>query len=112
VPTTTTTLPDPQRETGQLVGLGVDELPRVDLVDDSPQFGTPTIGDAVLTAGGDRSLAPAEIPIGVVSEVRRGSPSQGWILDVEPLAELNGLEFVQVILYVTELEADSPEALG
>ena len=105
----TTTLPDPQRETGQMVGRGVDELPRVNLVDDSPAFGTPEVGDNVLTAGGDRSLAPADIPIGVVSEVSHGSPSEGWVLDVEPLAELEGLEFVQVLLYTTE--TDSPETV-
>ena len=107
-PTTTTTLPDPQRETGQMVGRGVDEPPRVNLVDDSPPFGTPEIGDTVLTAGGVRSLAPADIPIGKVSSVEHGSPSEGWILEVDPLAELNSLEFVQVILYTTE--TDSPES--
>jgi rod shape-determining protein MreC len=107
-PTTTTTLPDPQRETGQMVGRGVDLPPRVNLVDDSPPFGTPEIGDTVLTAGGVRSLAPADIPIGSVSSVEHGSPSEGWILEVDPLAELEGLEFVQVILYTTE--ADSPES--
>ena len=105
LPATTTTLPDPQRETGQMVGRGVDEPPRVNLVDDSPAFGTPEVGDTVLTAGGDRSLAPADIPIGVVSDVRHGSPSEGWILDVEPLAELEGLEFVQVLLYTTETDS-------
>ena len=106
--TTTTTLPDPQRETGQMVGRGVDEPPRVNLVDDSPPFGTPEIGDTVLTAGGVRSLAPADIPIGRVSSVEHGSPSEGWILEVDPLAELDSLEFVQVILYTTE--TDSPES--
>jgi cell shape-determining protein MreC len=88
-----------------MVGKGVDEPPQVNLIDDSPAFGTPEIGDTVLSAGGDRSLAPADIPIGVVSDVRHGSPSEGWILDVEPLAELEGLEFVQVILYTTETES-------
>ncbi len=108
LPAPTTTLPDPQRETGQMVGRGVDEAPRVNLVDDSPAFGTPEVGDSVLTAGGGRSLAPADLPIGRVSEVRRGSPSEGWILDVQPLAELEGLEFVQVILYTAGSE--SPES--
>ncbi len=88
-----------------MVGRGVDELPRVNLIDDSPAFGTPEIGDTVLTAGGDRSLAPADIPIGEVSDVRHGSPSEGWILEVEPLAELEGLEFVQVILYTSETDS-------
>jgi rod shape-determining protein MreC len=109
VATTTTTLPDPQRETGQMVGRGVDEAPRVDLVDDSPAFGTPEIGDTVLTAGGDDSLAPADIPIGVVSDVRHGSPSEGWILDVDPLAELEGLELVQVILYTEASSAETDD---
>jgi rod shape-determining protein MreC len=104
-PTTTTTLPDPQRETGQMVGRGVELPPRVNLVDDSPPFGTPEIGDTVLTAGGVRSLAPADIPIGEVSSVEHGSPSEGWILEVDPLAELEGLEFVQVILYTTETDS-------
>ncbi len=108
VPATTTTLPDPQRETGQMIGRGVDEPPRVNLVDDSPPFGTPEIGDSVLTAGGVRSLAPADLPIGRVSSVEHGSPSEGWILEVDPLADLDSLEFVQVILYTTE--ADSPES--
>jgi cell shape-determining protein MreC len=91
-----------------MVGRGVDRPPRVNLVDDSPPFGTPEIGDTVLTAGGARSLAPADIPIGEVSSVEHGSPSEGWILEVDPLAELEGLEFVQVILYTTE--TDSPES--
>ena len=51
-----------------MVGRGVDEPPQVNLVDDSPAFGTPEVGDTVLTAGGDNSLAPADIPIGVVSD--------------------------------------------
>jgi cell shape-determining protein MreC len=104
-----TTLPDPQRETGLLSGRGVAAPPVVNLIDDSPAFGTPQVGDTVLTAGGDRSLAPADLPIGVVSSVRHGSPSEGWILEVQPLARLDGLEFVQVILYASEPVAESPE---
>jgi cell shape-determining protein MreC len=92
-----------------MFGRGVDHPPQVNLIDDSPGFGTPEEGDTVLTAGGDRSLAPADIPIGVVSSVRHGSASEGWILEVDPQAELEGLEFVQVILYASEPAADSPE---
>lgn len=104
-PTTTTSLPDPQRETGLLVGRGPDQPPQVQFVDDTPVFGTPQVGDIVSTAGGTDSLAPPDLPIGVVSEVRRGSPSEGWILDVAPLAATEGLEFVQVLLYAPEAEA-------
>lgn len=103
-----TTSPDPQRETGQLVGSGVDEPPLVNLIDDAPAFGTPEVGDTVLTAGGDRSLAPPDLPIGVVSDVRRGSPSEGWILEVQTQAELEGLELVQIVLYESEAEAEEP----
>ena len=90
LPPPTTTLPDPQRETGQMVGRGVDDPPQVNLIDDSPAFGTPAVGDAVLTAGGDRSLAPADIPIGVVSDVRHGSPSEGWILEGATAGRVGG----------------------
>lgn len=106
---TTTTLPDPQRETGQLQGQGADEVPQVNFVEDNPAFGTPQPGDIVLTAGGNFGLAPPDIPIGVVTEIRRESASRGWILDVEPQANLDGLEFVQVILYQSEQDSGSLE---
>ena len=81
-----------------MVGRGVDEPPQVNLVDDSPAFGTPEVGDAVLTAGGTTAWRPPTSR-SASSRSRHGSPSEGWILEVEPHAELDGLEFVQVILY-------------
>jgi rod shape-determining protein MreC len=100
-----TTLPDPQRETGQLVGRGPDSTPEVVFIADTPNFGRPTVGDIVSTSGGSFSLAPADLPVGRVVEVRQGSPSEGLILEVEPYANLDVLEFVQVILYSPESES-------
>lgn len=107
---TTTTLPDPQRETGQMVGRGASEAPEVIFVADTPGFGEPAIGDIVSTAGGSVSLAPADIPIGVVDEVRQGSPSEGLIVVVRPYSNLDDLEFVQVILYSPEMESGADTA--
>lgn len=106
VATTTTTIrPDPQRETGQFVGLGAGEVPEVIFVADTPGFGRPEVGDIVSTSGGSVSLAPADVPIGVVVEVRQGSPAAGLIVVVQPYANLDDLEFVQVILYSPEMES-------
>jgi rod shape-determining protein MreC len=104
-----TTLPDPQRETGQLVGRGPDREPEVVFIDDTPGFGTPEVGDIVSTSGGSVSFAPADLPIGVVVEVRQGSPSEGLIVVVQPYAELDDLEFVQVILYRPDSESAQPD---
>ena len=113
VPATTTTLPDPQRETGQLEGRGPSDWPVVIFVADTPSFGPPAVGDIVSTSGGSFSLAPADIPIGEVIEVRPGSPAQGLVVVVQPYANLDDLEFVQVILYTPEREsgANTPSSL-
>lgn len=106
--TTTTTLPpiEVTRETGSLDGYGADRLPRVRFIADSPLFGRAEIGDAVLTAGGSRSLAPPNIPVGVVANVITGSGTEGLQLEVEPNADLGRLTFLTVVLYQppTELE--------
>jgi len=103
-----TTLPDPQRETGQLAGRGPDVEPEVVFVADTPNFGSPEVGDIVSTSGGSFSLAPADLPVGEVVEVRQGSPSEGLILQVQPYTNLDDLEFVQVILYTPESESPAP----
>jgi len=101
VPAPTTTL-DPQRETGQLEGRGPGESPVVVFVADTPSF--------VSTSGGSISLAPSDIPIGEVIEIRPGSPSQGLGVVVRPYANLDDLEFVQVILYTPERESGADTA--
>jgi rod shape-determining protein MreC len=97
--TTTTTLPLVTRETGLLSGVGLDRLPRVSLISDSPQFGRPRVGDAVLTAGGGEDLAPPDLPIGRVANVITLPGTEGLRLEVEPNADLSRLEFLTVVLF-------------
>ena len=86
-------------------GYGADRLPRVGQIDDSPQFGLPQVGDAVLTTGGQRDLYPPDLPIGFVANVIRRPGAEGIVVEVEPSADLTRLEFLTVILYqpATEL---------
>jgi len=103
--TTTTTTPRPvTRETGRLNGMGGDRLPRITLIADTPQFGLPAVGDAVLTAGGSKSLAPPDIPIGRIANVIRAGGSQGLELEVELSADLDRLNFLTVLLYLPPSE--------
>jgi rod shape-determining protein MreC len=97
--TTTTTLPLVTRETGLMSGVGLDRLPRVSLISDSPQFGRPRVGDAVLTAGGGEDLAPPDLPIGRVANVIPLPGTEGLRLEVEPNADLSRLEFLTVVLF-------------
>ena len=55
------------------------------------------------------SLAPADIPIDRGTEVQPSSPSEGLVVEVEPYANLDDLEFVQVILYTPERETPSAD---
>ena len=82
------------RDTGQLRGRGPDQLPQVDLLDDSPVFGRIVEGDIVLTAGGTESLAPPDIPVGIVRNVVNRSSAEGPLLEIETLADLDRLHFV------------------
>ncbi len=97
--TTTTTLPEVTRETGLLDGFGPGRLPQVSLISDSPQFGRPRVGDAVLTAGGGQDLAPPDLPIGRVVNVIPRPGTEGLRLEVQPNADLNQLEFLTVVLF-------------
>lgn len=105
--TTTTTTQPPRpvtRETGRLNGMGGDRLPRVSLIADTPLFGLPTVGDVVLTAGGSKSLAPPDIPVGRVANVIRVGGSKGIELEVELSADLDRLNFLTVLLYLPPSE--------
>jgi len=105
--TTTTTLApiEQTRETGVMDGFGGDRLPRVRFIADSPLFGRVAKGDAVLTAGGSDSLAPQDIPIGIVANVIPGVGVEGLQLEVDLNADLDRLNFVTVILYTAPREA-------
>jgi rod shape-determining protein MreC len=103
--TTTTTLDlDAVRETGELSGQGDRKLPQVDLLSDTPVIGRIVKGDIVLTAGGNLSLAPQNIPVGRVVNVVTRSTAEGPLLEVEPFADLGELNFVRVVLYKSASE--------
>jgi len=97
--TTSTTLVPPRRDTGGLRGRGPDRLPRVEFIDESAFFGEIEPGDAVYTTGGRSSLAPPDIPVGVVINEIPGSSTGGVELEIELLAQLDRLQFVRVVLY-------------
>jgi rod shape-determining protein MreC len=102
---TTTTLDlDAVRETGELSGQGDGKLPQVDLLSDTPVIGRIVKGDIVLTAGGNLSLAPQNIPVGRVVNVVTRSTAEGPLLEVEPFADLGELNFVRVVLYKSASE--------
>jgi rod shape-determining protein MreC len=107
--TTTTTIATREvtRETGVLEGLGSELLPRVRFIVDSAQFGRVNEGDAVLTAGGSDSLAPAGIPVGWVANVIENPGTRGSELEIELSADLDRLNFLTVVLYVSPTEASS-----
>jgi rod shape-determining protein MreC len=105
--TTTTTLDlDSPRETGLLRGQGDADLPQVELLADTPVIGRIRRGDIVLTAGGTESLAPQNIPVGrVVNRISR-STAEGPLLEIEPYANLDELNFVRVVLYKPASEVE------
>jgi rod shape-determining protein MreC len=108
---TSTTLDlDSPRETGVLRGQGDGELPEVDLLADTPVIGRIRRGDIVLTAGGTESLAPQNIPVGLVVNVVNRSTAEGPLLEVEPLANLDELNFVRVVLYKPASEVEPAPA--
>ena len=107
VPAPTTSI-DPQRDTGRLTGQGGYALPQVDFLQDTPVFGRIVEGDIVLTAGGSTGLAPADIPVGLVQNVIQRSTAEGPLLEIAPLADLDELRFVKVVLYKPSSEFEEP----
>ena len=105
VPTTTTTVPVlVARETGGCIGRGFGRLPAMQYVTENPAFGPIDIGDVVTTTGGSTSLAPPDIVIGeVINKVSRAG-SAGPLLEIQLGADLDHLNFVQVVLYVPPSE--------
>ncbi len=106
---TTTTAPPVlvERETGALRGQGQRRLPMVTFVSSSPTLGQINVGDTVSTAGGRESLAPPDIPVGVVRNVISRPGSAGTELEVELSADLNRLQFVRVLLFRPLAEVES-----
>ena len=105
--TTTTMIPDGQpKEFGGLEGRGRGELPIVRFLQDVPSLAVLAVGDLVFTAGGFESLAPPDIPIGVVVNRADRSGTSGPLLQVEPYADLGSLSFVNVVLYTPLSEVE------
>ena len=69
-------------------------------VEDSSTKGRVRVGAIVQTAGGIRSIAPAGLPIGIVTAVREQTGSRALLVEGEPAANLNKLSFHSVVLYV------------
>jgi rod shape-determining protein MreC len=100
---TTTTLAPCERETGSIRGRGQDRRPIVGLLDDDVRTRDISVGDRVISAGGAESLAPQDLPIGVVARVidRKGTSPE---VEVELNADVDNLNFVQVLLYLPASE--------
>ncbi|MEZ5165748.1 MAG: rod shape-determining protein MreC [Acidimicrobiales bacterium] len=58
----------------------------------------PAIGSAAVTAGGGASRYPADVPIGVVTAVEQGADEVSMVVTVALANELDGLEFVSILL--------------
>jgi rod shape-determining protein MreC len=97
--TTTTIAAGVEKEFGALEGQGRDRLPQIRFVQDTPSLAVLKVGDLVETAGGSESLAPPNIPVGRVVN-RADRPGVGGpLLEVEPHADLDKLNFVRVVLF-------------
>jgi rod shape-determining protein MreC len=106
VTATTEPVPMVQRETGALIGQGSERLPQVNFVSNSPSLGRILVGDPVFTSGGRNSLAPPDIPVGVVANVIQRPGSGGTRLEVRLSASVSQLQFVRVLLYRPPAEVD------
>lgn len=86
-------------DTGALEGQGSGQPPRVSLIEANPRLGGIEVGAAIMTAGGITSLAPPDIVVGRVSQIRERPGSAGPTVEVQLSAELQSLNFVRVLLY-------------
>ena len=95
-PTTTTTIALQQLDQGLLRGQGRNRPLGLELIGKSENV---QVGNPVFTAGDDNSLFFGNIVIGNVSRVARDSSSLDLVIEVTPVADLDNLSFVRVILY-------------
>src|SRR5262249_62129998 len=93
---------------GELGGQARSRLPQVDLPSETAMLGRIVKGDLVFTAGGNESLAPPDIPIGIVENVINRSSSEGPLLEVQPSVDLDRLNFVSIIIYPPSAGATPP----
>lgn len=105
--TTTTTVPELEpKDFGALEGRGRGLLPQIRFLQDNPSLATLQEGDLVVTAGGFDSLAPPDIPVGVVINRADRSGSGGPLLDIDPYADVTNLNFVRVVKYTPLSEVE------
>jgi cell shape-determining protein MreC len=95
-PTTTTTMAPAPTEQGGLHGNGRGKPLTVDFVRGMENV---RVGDTVVTAGADASLFPGCIPVGRVSSVAARKGSSQLVVEVDPVADLDRVGLVTVILY-------------
>jgi len=106
-PSTTTTIPEIVRETGALEGQGNGRPLIMRFTDSSSAVTTVREGAIVDTAGGNSSLAPHGIPIGIVTRVVTETGSSNAVVEVMLNARLDRLNFVSVLLF-----EPNPSAVG
>jgi len=99
---TTTTALEVIRETGLLEGQGGNKPMLLRFVDSSSSLANVKVGAIVDTAGGTKGLAPQGIPIGVITRIVAQPGDSGQLVEVTPNASLRQLNFVAVVLYVSE----------
>ena len=96
---TTTVPPILSKEFGAMVGRGQGRVPQIRFLQDVPALATLQVGDLVVTAGNSDSLAPAGIPVGEVLNRADRPGVAGPVLEIALHADLDQLNFVQVVLY-------------
>ena len=105
--TTTTTVPTlAAKEFGALEGRGRGLIPQIRFLQDNPSIAVLQEGDLVVTAGGFDSLAPPDIPVGVVINRADRSGPGGPLLDVLPYADVTKLNFIRVVKYTPLSEVE------
>lgn len=105
--TTTTTILEIIRETGALEGQGTGRPLLLRFTDSSSAVTSVRVGAIVDTAGGNSSLAPHGIPIGIVTRVVTETGSSNAVVEVTLNARLDRLNFVSVLLF-----EPNPSAVG
>ncbi len=104
---TTTTLLEIIRETGALEGQGSDRPLILRFTDSSSAVTTVHVGAIVNTAGGNSSLAPNGIPIGIVTRVITETGGSNAVVEVTLNARIDRLNFLSVVLF-----EPNPSAVG
>jgi rod shape-determining protein MreC len=105
--TTTTTVPVlAAKEFGALEGRGRGLIPQIRFLQNNPSIAVLQEGDLVVTAGGFDSLAPPDIPVGVVINRADRSGPGGPLLDVLPYADVTKLNFIRVVKYTPLSEVE------